>query len=862
MNKDIVLLIKSTAMNRDAINQHYAHPLGEHFSRVQTFSVDYAGKKTISVSNQKAILDDVKADWVETGVKLIWCADSALFKTLTKERKAEPHLGYLMPCRYPGLEDLNVILAPNYQAMLYSPDVADKLELSVKTVQSYLANNYVSIGTGIVHGAAYPKTVYDIECQLKELHQYSELTCDIETFGLKFWEAGLGTIGFAWDQHNGCAFQVDTLPDAPNTDVRALLKTFFETYEGTLIFHNANFDMKILIAQLFMSDWLDEPGKQHGIDVFTRRFHDTKLITYLATNNTGGNKLSLKDQAHEFAGNYAQSDIHDITKIELDSLLEYNLIDCLSTWHVFDKHFSTLLEQDQLDVYETIFKPSVGVILHMELTGMPLNMAQVANTRKQLEEAIQTNLQIITGSKIVQDFTLVLREEAMAAANAKLKKKVKPIEDFAHVEFNPNSTPQMQKLFFSFMSFKPTDFTETKQPAIGGKILKKLTHQVPELVETSGFHRGYTESEIQELIEVLGKYFEADKVLNTFVKAFENSSLEKNGWHYLHGNFNLGGTVSGRLSSSGPNLQNMPSNPSANKWAKPVKQCFSAPSGWLFCGADFASLEDRISALTTKDPNKLKVYTDGYDGHCLRAYSYFKDQMPDIDPTSVDSINSIEKKYKHLRQMSKVPTFALTYGGTSHAIVGQTGLPAHEAQAIEAAYHELYKASDDWVASKVKQASNDGFLTVAFGMRVRTPLLHKCIMNGRWVPFEAQAEARTAGNALGQSWGLLNNRAAIELAERLKRSEYRYDILPVAHIHDAQYFLVKDLEGPVNWLNKNLVECMEWNHHEDIYHDEVGLGGELAVFYPDWSNEISLPNNANSQQILDIAEENKLVDEI
>ena len=69
-------------------------------------------------------------------------------------------------------------------------------------------------------------------------------------------------------------------------------------------------------------------------------------------------------------------------------------------------------------------------------------------------------------------------------------------------------------------------------------------------------------------------------------------------------------------------------------------------------GADFNSLEEKISALTTKDPNKLKIYTDGYDGHCLRAYYYFKHLMPDI-VESVESINSIEHKYPDKRQKSK-----------------------------------------------------------------------------------------------------------------------------------------------------------------------------------------------------------------
>ena len=79
--------------------------------------------------------------------------------------------------------------------------------------------------------------------------------------------------------------------------------------------------------------------------------------------------------------------------------------------------------------------------------------------------------------------------------------------------------------------------------------------------------------------------------------------------------------------NSNPNLQNIPSN---STHAKLIKSCVQAPEGWLFVGLDFASLEDRISALTTKDKNKLKTYLENYDGHALRACAYFAENMPDI----------------------------------------------------------------------------------------------------------------------------------------------------------------------------------------------------------------------------------------
>lgn len=82
-----------------------------------------------------------------------------------------------------------------------------------------------------------------------------------------------------------------------------------------------------------------------------------------------------------------------------------------------------------------------------------------------------------------------------------------------------------------------------------------------------------------------------------------------------------------RLSLNIRNLQNIPAG---STFGELIKSCFVAPKGWIFGGADFNSLEDMISALTTKDPNKISVYTNGYDGHCLRAYYYFREQMPDI----------------------------------------------------------------------------------------------------------------------------------------------------------------------------------------------------------------------------------------
>ena len=322
---------------------------------------------------------------------------------------------------------------------------------------------------------------------------------------------------------------------------------------------------------------------------------------------------------------------------------------------------------------------------------------------------------------------------------------------------------------------------------------------------------------------------EVAKILNTFIPAFEKGIAKEDGRTYLHGNFNVTGTASGRMSSSGPNLQQIPST--GTKYAKLIKHCFQAPEGWIMIGADFSSLEDRIAALITKDPNKLKVYTDGYDGHSLRAYNYYSDLMPDIDPSSVESINSIDKKYKALRQASKAPTFALTYQGTWSTLVKNCGLDPDKAKEIEAKYHELYSVSDNWVQNKLQEASKTGYVQGAFGLKLRTPILKQCLLNKRSTPKEAQAEGRTAGNMLGQSYGLLNNRALIEFMDRVYKSKYKLDIKPIATVHDSIYTICKKDPEVIHWLNINLIECMEWQELEDIKHPEVKLGAELELYF-------------------------------
>jgi DNA polymerase-1 len=848
----IAILVKGNSFNVDSIEKTYTIPLergGIDRSDTILVALEYNDKGKAPVTLIKEQLDILLPGLDAVGTRYLYCADAAYFKTLTKARKAEPNLGYSLPCRIKGYEHMEVILGVNQRALLYNPANEPKLNLSISTLIDVINGTYQGLGHDIIKGAGYPSGAPEIAVALNTLHKWPELSADIETGSLDFDKAGVGTIAFCWSQGEGIAFACDYVPNpnnqiddqgmygrlVPNSAIRAEIKKFLLEYKGTLKWHNAPFDLSILIYELWMENLLDTAGLLTGLEVMTQSFHDTKIIAYLATNTTAGNSLSLKDLAHPFAGNWAKDDIKDIRKIPLPELLEYNLIDGLSTNYTFDKYYPVMVADQQKDLYEGLMLPSQKMITQVELTGMPMDPKMIPEAKRRLKKVVDAQKAIFETSPLVAKFNVLLQTQKMKAANAKLKVKQHPLSAFADEKFNPASGPQKVELVYRFLGLPVQHLTKGKQPSTKGKHLATLVNHS-------------TDPEVIKVLNALTVFTTAEKILTSFIPAFEQAIDKGDGVVWLHGSFNLGGTKSGRLSSSDPNMQNIPAG---STYAKIIKACFMAPDGWLFCGADFNSLEDYISALTTRDPNKLKVYEDGYDGHCLRAFSYFPDELPGIVDT-VESINSIETLFPEIRQDSKAPTFALTYQGMYITLMKNLGWSEEKAKRIEKNYHDMYAVSDAWVQDKLDEASTTGYVELAFGLRLRTPLLANTIRGHRTTPFEAEAEGRTAGNALGQSYGLLNNRAAVAFMERVWASKYRFDIKPVALIHDAIYLCIRDNSAVVEWVNQELINAMEWQDLPELEHDTVKLGAGLEIFWPTWNDKIAIPNQANQAEIIEV----------
>lgn len=892
----IAMLIKESAWNIEEIRSTYLEDIS--LDDVILVSLKYDTEKKVTAATKKDHIESMLRGLKAVGSKILYCADAEYFKTLTKKTKAAENLGYKFPCAIEGYEDMEVVLGINHKQVLYNPAIRPKLTISLDTLKSVIDGTYVEPGGNVLEdhyqfhdigpdsmfvseAAAYfgeqkfKNTEYiqltresynhthPSEWWFEELHNHPVITLDLETTSLDFWKAEITSIGFGVSETSARTRSVSRpvfdngSRNAWATGTYAALKKFLKEYQGTIVYHNAAYDIKILLHTLWMRDLEDTEGMLQGLEVLTKNFEDTKIIAYLATNNTGGNKLGLKELAQPYLGNYSENIDFDSTQFKEGPyggisnkitiiLAHYNALDCVATMWVYNKYYPIMVADNQEDIYKTLMKPSLKTIIAAEMTGMSIDPRKVQALKEELEVTVDRAADKLRFHKLVDKFILVHQQKLMEKTNAKLKVKQYPLSHFNSVKFNPSSPDQVRELLYDIAGLPVIAKTKSKKASTQSKTLDRL-------------HNHTSDKNTIELLNLLKIHSKATKILQAFIPAFTSAPLRHEPECFeslLFGNFNLGGTVSGRLSSSGPNLQNLPSG---SQFGKLVKECFIAPKGWVMCGADFNALESRIDALTTRDPEKLKIYTDGYDSHSFNTYTYWPDQLPGIVDTA-ESVNTIQATHDHLRSKSKAVTFALQYGGTPITLVNNSGFSSDEACAVYDNYVEKYKVSMDYREAKIKQATIDGYVTVAFGLRVRTPLLASTILGNKVTPYRSEAEARTAGNALSQSYGLLTNRSANATMERVWKSKWRTSIKLIAMIHDANYFICKDDVECIEFLNNVLLEEMSWQELPEISHANVNLSAELEIYAPNWANAIAIPPGATSEDILQIAKDNRAED--
>ncbi len=270
-----LLLITQQHFKSDPITKYYIQPLEQRGVSSAFMTTGKLWTNTKGTATAKEMDFDLK-NWLkkadDAGITTLLVASAKHFTKLTKCKKASTRFGYIDKCVYPGYEHMNVILAMNYMALFYQSNKQENFDLALDTLAAFHSNNYTEKSVGdILQDVSYPDTLDAIQAGLEHLHEYEEITCDIETHGLRFETAGIISIAFGMDEHSAICFCVDRT-DAHNTTFEVIieeLEKFFREYEGKIYFHNALFDVKILIYVIFMrNQYHNWEGMLDGLEVF------------------------------------------------------------------------------------------------------------------------------------------------------------------------------------------------------------------------------------------------------------------------------------------------------------------------------------------------------------------------------------------------------------------------------------------------------------------------------------------------------------------------------------------------------------------------------------------------------------------
>ena len=251
-------------------------------------------------------------------------------------------------------------------------------------------------------------------------------------------------------------------------------------------------------------------------------------------------------------------------------------------------------------------------------------------------------------------------------------------------------------------------------------------------------------------------------------------------------------------------MLNSPSSKSI--FAKPIKQCFTAPPGKVICAIDYAALEDRVIANLTGDINKTILQTDTtLDGHLFHAAIYFRKQFEDIlgllphrelaiaAKQALDAGNKDIKKY---RDLSKNVTFGASYGAYPPKIASQIKCSLSEAEAIFNAYHnDMYPGITDYRENYVlPTAKQNGRIHLGLGCYLHTD--------------DATRDIRSLNNATAQFWSILTALAINRLHKLIDDAGLQNDIQVTSTIYDSIFFEVTKDASIIKWLNDHIIPIM------------------------------------------------------
>ena len=553
----------------------------------------------------------------------------------------------------------------NPAMLAFKPEAKKTWESSVEAIHDYIAGNIedVVIDDSIAFGIQDTEKANEfIQAAIAEECGYVAL--DSETTGLYPRDGYM--LGISLSYNGKCGAYIDT--DCFDDETERLLQELFD--RKTVVFHNAKFDMAFF---------------EYHFHFRFPNFEDTMLLHYLIDENPGGHglkQLTLKftpygdyeKPMYEWIDQYRKE--HGILKdqfnwgdIPFDVMKTYAAMDAMATFLLYEK-FVKIKQNPKLKwVYDNILIPGTRFLIDTQDNGVPFD-------KKRLyvgQDAMQSDI-----------------DEAIAALYE--NDKIRRFEELNGKSFNPNSTMQLRSLLFDYLGLTPTGKkTGTGADSTDAEVLKELSAQsdVPKRI-----------LDIRQKSKIKNTY------LDKIIPQLDRDSRLRTG-------FNLHGTTSGRLSSSGKlNMQQLPrDNPT-------VKGCIKAAPGHKIVAMDLTTAEVYVAAILANDKALMDVFRSGGNFHSTIAHKVFR------LPCEVEQVAEL---YPDKRQAAKAVTFGIMYGAgpakISEQVTKDSGkyFSKSEAQEVITDYFRAFHKLKAWIDDNQKFIEQNGFIYSYFGRKRRLP---------------------------------------------------------------------------------------------------------------------------------------------
>ena len=494
---------------------------------------------------------------------------------------------------------------------------------------------------------AHEYKLVENEEDLKKLYDYfltkPFLVLDTETTSTNAIDAELVGLSFSVKEHE--AFYVPVPAEREKAQqVVDIFKPLYEDEHILKIGQNLKYDLEVLrnyhvelkgqLWDTMIAHYLIQPELHHNMDYMAEVYLHYKTIHIdELIGPKGKNQRSMRDLTPTLVYEYACEDA-DIT-LQLKNKLEQEL-----------------KQHDCERLFYDIEMPLMPVLAEMEMNGVCLDTASLAETSKQ--------------------FTTRMNEIEQR------------IYELAGEQFNIASPKQVGEILFDKLKIvEKAKKTKTGQYVTSEEVLQQLKNK-HEIVADILEHRGLK------------------KLIGTYIDALPKLINPRTG--HIHTSFNQTITATGRLSSSDPNLQNIPIR---GEDGKEIRKAFIPEPGCLFFSADYSQIELRVMAHLSQDPQMIEVFREGKDLHAATAANIYK--------------KPIEEVTRDERTKSKRANFGIIYGITVFGLAERLDIPRDEAKMLIDGYFETFPQVHDYMEKSKEIARQQGYVTTLFGRRRYLP---------------------------------------------------------------------------------------------------------------------------------------------